>query len=201
MFPRCEARWKVRSVLQRLELRFGKRIVVGDVRPRTGFVDDEVREQQRDRLRQRESARADDLCARAALRACARSATLSSAPHQADRTTAASTSSSSSSPAAPSTRAHRPRAPIPSIRGPRSVAPARQGVGLCRRRGRSHHRDLICYAVNRIPSRSGERLPAETLDRSPRMHLNFPTSRRPPSRAPLSGIGRSTAPGRPSADT
>jgi hypothetical protein len=50
IFDRAEASWKVRSVLQSLELRLGIRVVVRDVRAAVSFGDVEIDEQLRDRF-------------------------------------------------------------------------------------------------------------------------------------------------------
>ena len=47
VLDRAEARREVRPVLQRLELRLGERVVVGDVRPAVGLGDAQVGQQQR----------------------------------------------------------------------------------------------------------------------------------------------------------
>lgn len=50
VFDRSEPVGTVRTVLQRSEVRFGKRIVVGHVRPAVRLDDAEIGQQQRDRL-------------------------------------------------------------------------------------------------------------------------------------------------------
>jgi hypothetical protein len=47
IFDRSEAVWKLWAIFERPELRFRKRIVVGDVRPTVSFRHAQVREQQR----------------------------------------------------------------------------------------------------------------------------------------------------------